>query len=134
MIRHSASWRSGRSGYNRMDSCGVFKRSNVTWRGNSQCSIKLVKPLLYQLTTTKTQQLRHNLESSRAQLASVKAASSDRFEVNRELILVREAESRLSACEAQIAANSVISLHHQLKAERDVTRREQLEELKKAQV
>ena len=64
----------------------------------------------------------------------MKAASSDRFEVNRELILVREAESRLSACEAQIAANSVISLHHQLKAERDVTRREQLEELKKAQV
>ena len=74
------------------------------------------------------------MESARAQLASVKASTSDRFEVNRELILVREAESRLAACEAQIAADSVISLHHQLKAERDVKRREQLDELKKAQV
>jgi len=120
---------------NRIDKaqCFMAKREERLQQNGLLWSVQEEQRDMERKLSMQYQQLRHNLESARAQLASVKAASSDRFEVNRELILVREAESRLSACEAQIAANSVISLHHQLKAERDVTRREQLEELKKAQ-
>merc|ERR1711935_635627 len=120
---------------NRIDKaqCFMAKREERLQQNGLLWSVQEEQRDMERKLSMQYQQLRHNLESARAQLASVKAASSDRFEVNRELILVREAESRLSACEAQIAANFVISLHHQLKAERDVTRREQLEELKKAQ-
>ena len=49
-------------------------------------------------------------------------------------MVVREHESRLASVEAKIRNNSVNSLHHQLKAERDVLRREQLDQLKTAKV
>ena len=80
------------------------------------------------------QTLRRDLENARYELSQVKASSNDRLEINKALIVVREYESRLAACEAKISNSTVNSLHHQLKAERDQLRVEQLEQLRKAKV
>ena len=74
------------------------------------------------------------MENARHDLSTIKASSNDQFEINKQLMVVREHESRLASVEAKIRNNSVNSLHHQLKAERDVLRREQLDQLKTAKV
>jgi len=95
-------------------------------------SLKEENTDMERLLSIQYQTLRRDLENARHDLSTIKASSNDHFEINKQLMVVREHESRLASVEAKIRNNSVNSLHHQLKAERDVLRREQLDQLKTA--
>lgn len=78
------------------------------------------------------QNLRIDLESARQNLDQAKV-SNNQQEITTALQTVRRKEVNLAACQAKISNDSVVALHHQLRSQRDISRMEHAQNIRKAQ-
>jgi len=104
---------------------GLLKQNGLIWSLNEEV------PDINKTLSLEYQKLRGDLEEARSHLSAARE-TKNKPNINTALLMVRQKENLLAACEAKISNSSVVSLHHQLKASRDKLRMEQVEQLKKA--